>query len=148
MLQGYNRWCDTGAPREYTSATRDRYIPGLISQCYPGRRSLMLYKVAVKSVAIEVLLLMYMSNRGLSHSLWSCSGAELDSLRNVSRLLLTLQASMYLTTLTIKAISRSDFIEPAARSLSHCSNLSFEQTVYSRAVVLSIATYEVCDLDE
>ena len=94
MLQGYNRWCDTGAPREYTSATRDRYIPGLISQCYPGRRSLMLYKVAVKSVAIEVLLLMYTSNRGLSHSLWSCSGAELDSLRNVSGLLLTLQASM------------------------------------------------------
>ena len=107
----------------------------------------MLYKVAVKSVAIEVLLLMYMSNRGLSHSLWSCSGAELDSLRNVSRLLLTLQASMYLTTLTIKAISRSDFVELAARSLSHCSNLSSEQTVYSRAVVLRIATYEVCDLD-
>ena len=29
----------------------------------------MLYKVAVKSVAIEVLLLMYASNRGLFHSL-------------------------------------------------------------------------------
>ena len=110
----------------------------------------MLYKVAVKSVAIEVLLLMYTSNRGLSHSLWSCSGAELDSLRNVSRLLLTLQASMYLTTLTIKAISRSDFIEPAARSLSHCSNLSFEQIVDFRASSfrMALTTLNACTLYE
>jgi hypothetical protein len=94
MLQGYNRWCDTGAPRENISATRDRYIQGLNRQCYQGLRSLVLCKVAVKSVAIEVLLLMYTSNRGLSHSLWSCSGAELDSLRVIFRLHVNPHASM------------------------------------------------------